>query len=43
MKVTAKNHDEVSALLTVTVDRADYKEKVEKQLHNYAKNAQVPG
>nr|MBF6609545.1 trigger factor [Chryseobacterium sp.] len=29
--------------LTVTVDRADYKEKVEKQLHNYAKNAQVPG
>ena len=43
MNVTAKNHDEVSALLTVTVDRADYKDKVEKQLHNYAKNAQVPG
>lgn len=43
MKVTAQNHDEVSALLTVTVDRADYKDNVEKQLHNYAKNAQVPG
>lgn len=43
MKVTAKNHDEVSALLTITVDKADYKEKVEKQLHHYAKNAQVPG
>lgn len=43
MKVTAQNHDEVSALLTVTIDKADYKEKVEKQLHNYAKNAQVPG
>lgn len=43
MNVSAKNHDEVSALLTVTVDRADYKDKVEKQLHNYAKNAQVPG
>jgi trigger factor len=43
MNVTAKNHDEVSALLTVTVDRADYKDKVEKQLHNYAKNAQLPG
>lgn len=43
MNVTAQNHDEVSALLTVTVDRADYKEKVEKQLLNYAKNAQVPG
>lgn len=43
MKVTAQNHDEVSARLTVTVDKADYKEKVEKQLHHYAKNAQVPG
>lgn len=43
MKVTAKNHDEVSAVLTVTVDKADYKSKVEKQLRDYAKNAQVPG
>lgn len=43
MKVTAQNHDDVSATLTVTIDRADYKEKVEKQLHNYAKNAQIPG
>lgn len=43
MKVTAQNHDEVSALLTVTVDQADFRDKVEKQLHNYAKNAQVPG
>lgn len=43
MNVTAKNHDEVSALLTVTLDKSDYKDKVEKQLHNYAKNAQIPG
>ncbi|MDQ0477407.1 trigger factor [Chryseobacterium sp. MDT2-18] len=43
MNVTATNHDEVSALLTVTLDKSDYKDKVEKQLHNYAKNAQVPG
>lgn len=43
MKVTAQNHDDVSALLTVTVDKADYKDTVEKQLHHYAKNAQVPG
>lgn len=43
MNVTAQNHDEVSALLTVTVDKADYKGNVDKQLHNYAKNAQVPG
>ena len=43
MNVTATNHDDVSAKLTVTIDNADYKDKVEKQLHNYAKNAQVPG
>lgn len=43
MKVTAKNHDDVSSLLTVTLEKSDYKEKVEKQLINYAKNAQVPG
>lgn len=43
MNVTAQNHDDVSALLTVTVDKADYSDKVEKQLHNYAKNAHVPG
>ncbi len=43
MNVTAQNHDEVSALLTVTLDKSDYKDKVEKQLHHYAKNAQIPG
>ena len=43
MNVTATNHDDVSALLTVTLDKSDYKDKVEKQLINYAKNAQVPG
>lgn len=37
MKITNKNHDEVSALLTVTLDKSDYKEKVEKTLLNYAK------
>ena len=43
MNVTATKHDDVSALLTVTLDKADYKDKVEKQLLNFAKNAQVPG
>ncbi|RQP14975.1 MAG: trigger factor [Chryseobacterium sp.] len=43
MKVTSKNHDEVSALLTVTLDKSDYKERVDKTLHNYAKNANIPG
>lgn len=43
MNVTATNHDDVSAKLTITLDKSDYKDKVEKQLINYAKNAQVPG
>lgn len=43
MNVTQQNHDDVSAVLTVTIDNADYKTKVEKQLHNYAKNANIPG
>lgn len=43
MNVTAQNHDEVSALLTVTLNKADYKDQVEKQLHNFAKNARIPG
>ncbi|QCX53508.1 trigger factor [Elizabethkingia sp. JS20170427COW] len=43
MKVTNINHDEVSALLTVTLDKSDYKEKVDKTLLNYAKSANIPG
>ena len=43
MNVTAQNHDDVSALLTFTLEKSDYKDGVEKQLINYAKNAQVPG
>ena len=43
MNVTRTNHDEVSALLTVTLNKSDYKDKVEKTLINYAKNATVPG
>jgi trigger factor len=43
MNVTATNHDDVSALLTVTLNKSDYKEKVDKQLLNYAKKATVPG
>lgn len=43
MNVTATNHDDVSALLTVTLEKADYKDNVEKTLINYAKNAQIPG
>ena len=41
MNVTATNHDDVSALLTVTLEKSDYKDKVEKQLINYALQSMI--
>ena len=43
MNVSLQNNDKVSALLTVTLEKADYEENVEKTLKNYRKTAQLPG
>ena len=43
MKITFDCPDKVNGLLTMTIDPADYQEKVEKTLKNYRKKAQVPG
>ena len=43
MNVTRTNHDEVSALLTITLNKADYKEQVDGALNSYAKRATIPG
>ena len=43
MNITFENPDKVNGLLTVTVEKEDYQEKVEKTLKNYRKRAQVPG
>lgn len=43
MNVTRTNHDDVSALLTVTLNKQDYKEKVDNALNSYAKRATIPG
>ncbi len=43
MKVTFENPDKVNGLMTLTVEEADYKNEVEKELKNYRKRAQVPG
>lgn len=43
MNVTKTNHDDVSALLTITLNKADYKEKVDESLSSYAKRATIPG
>ena len=43
MNITFENADKVNGLLTITVEKEDYQEQVEKTLKNYRKKAQVPG
>ena len=43
MKVTFENPDKVNGLMTLTVEEADFNEKVEKQLKDYRKRANIPG
>ncbi len=43
MNVSLQNVDQVSALLTVNIEKADYQEKVEKVLKKYRQQANVPG
>jgi trigger factor len=43
MNITRKNIDDLNAIVTVKVAKADYAENVEKTLNNYRKNANIPG
>jgi len=43
MNIVRKDIDQNSAVLTVTVDKADYNEKVEKSLNDIRKKANIPG
>lgn len=43
MNIKFENPDKVNGLMTITVEKADYEEKVTKTLKNYRKKAQVPG
>ncbi|MCO5268093.1 MAG: trigger factor [Brumimicrobium sp.] len=43
MKVVKENIDDLNALLTVTVEKKDYQEKVDKALNDYRKKANIPG
>ena len=43
MKISFECADKINGLLTMTVEPADYQEKVEKTLKDYRKKAQVPG
>ncbi len=43
MKISFECADKINGLLTMTIEKADYQDAVEKQLKNYRKKAQVPG
>jgi trigger factor len=43
MKITFDCPDKINGFLTMTIEPADYQEKVEKTLKDYRKKAQVPG
>ncbi len=43
MNITRENVDDLNALLTVTVEKTDYEEKVDKVLRDYRRNANIKG
>ena len=43
MKVSLEKKDKVNGLLTVTIEKNDYQEKVENTLKDFRKNANIPG
>ena len=43
MNISFENADKIRGLLTLTVEEADYKDKVEKTLKDYRKKANLPG
>ena len=43
MNITFDCADKINGLMTITIEKADYEEKVRKALNDYRKKAQVPG
>lgn len=43
MNVTRKDIDQLNAIITIKVEKADYEEKVDKALRAYRKKANIPG
>lgn len=43
MNISFENVDKVSALLTVSIEKSDYEEKVKKALKDYSHKASLPG
>ncbi len=43
MNIQFESADHINGLMTVTVEKADYEEKVKKQLNEYRRKVQMPG
>ena len=43
MNISFESPDKINGLLTMTVEKEDYSEKVEKTLKDYRKRANIPG
>ncbi len=43
MKVTQKNIDDLSATLTLTIEKSDYEPRVKKNLNDYRRKAEIKG
>ena len=43
MNITFENPDKINGLMTITVEKEDYSEKVEKTLKDYRRRANIPG
>ena len=43
MNIQFECADKVNGLMTITIEKADYQEQVDKKLKDYRKKAQVPG
>ena len=43
MNIQFESADKVNGLMTITIEKADYQEQVDKKLKDYRKKAQVPG
>ena len=43
MNIKFESADKINGVMTISIERADYQEAVDKQLKNYRKKAQVPG
>lgn len=43
MNISKKDIDQINSVITISVSKEDYAEKVEKSLRDYRKKANMPG